>query len=250
MLKCNCMNYCVIIPTYNNENTLVEVVNRSLSQCDHVIVVNDGSTDGTEELLLNLQGRIDVISYMPNRGKGYALKKGLRYALKKGFDYAVSIDSDGQHYPEEICMLVAEAQRHQSEKVLIVGSRNLESVGMPRKNTIANKFSNFWFMVQTGHCLGDTQTGFRLYQLNALPCIKWITNKYEAEIELLVLSAWLGVNITSVPISVNYEPQGDRVSHFRPFADFFRIFIVNTVLCFMAIIYGYPSAIIRRHFKI
>ena len=233
------MNYCAVIPTYNNARTVADIVRRTLAVCTDVIVVNDGSTDNTLEMLDNV--KCEVISYSRNRGKGYALRRGLEAARAAGFDYAVTIDSDRQHSPEEIPQLIKAIS---TEPTLVVGSRNLQADGMPAGNTFANRFSNFWFRLQTGLRLPDTQTGFRVYPLHNLPCLKLLTYRYESELELLVFSAWRGVNIVPVPVSVSYP--ADRVSHFRPFYDFFRISILNTVLCLLAIVYGYPRMIINR----
>ena len=115
---------------------------------------------------------------------------------------------------------------------------------MPSGNTFANRFSNFWFHLQTGLRLPDTQTGFRVYPLLHLPCLKLLTYRYESELELLVFSAWRGVHIVPVPVSVSYP--ADRVSHFRPFRDFLRISLLNTVLCLLAIVYGYPRMLLNR----
>lgn len=233
------MRHCIVIPTYNNARTVADIVRRTLGVCPDVIVVNDGSTDNTLEVLDGMQCKI--VSYSRNRGKGYALRRGLEAASKAGFDYAVTIDSDGQHCPEEIPLLVAAIG---SKPTLVVGSRNLQADGMPAGNTFANRFSNFWFHLQTGLRLPDTQTGFRAYPLHSLPCLNMLTYRYESELELLVFSAWRGVDIVPVPVSVSYPD--DRVSHFRPFRDFFRISILNTILCLLAIVYGYPRMLITR----
>ena len=182
-----------------------------------------------------------MVSYSRNRGKGYALRRGLEAARAAGFDYAVTIDSDGQHAPEEIPQLIKAIDK---QPTLVVGSRNLQADGMPSGNTFANRFSNFWFLIQTGLRLPDTQTGFRVYPLHDLPCLNLLTYRYESELELLVFSAWRGVNIVSVPVSVSYPD--DRVSHFRPFRDFLRISLLNTVLCLLAIVYGYPRMLLNR----
>lgn len=233
------MKYCILIPTYNNERTLTSVIDRSLAICNDVIVVNDGSTDSTGDLLKGYGGKIDVVEYERNRGKGYALKCGLRRAKERGFRYAITLDSDGQHFPEDAVLLIDKAKESE-ERVLVVGCRNLTADGMPRENTFANKFSNFWFRVQTGIDMPDTQSGYRLYDLDALPSFTLVTNRYESELELLVFSAWRGVRIKGVPVRVYYAPEGERVSHFRPFMDFFRISVLNTILCFAAVLYGYP----------
>lgn len=239
------MSYCILIPTYNNERTLASVIDRSIAVCTDVIVVNDGSTDGTGVVLAGYEGKIDVVSYERNRGKGYALKCGLRRAKERGFRYAVTIDSDGQHFPEDISLLVDRALSHAGH-VLVVGCRNLSADGMPRQNSFANRFSNFWFRLQTGCLLPDTQSGYRLYDLEALPRFGFVTNRYESELELIVFSAWRGVAILDVPVRVYYPPEGERVSHFRPFVDFFRISVLNTILCFAAIIYGYPRMFVNN----
>lgn len=233
------MNYCILIPTYNNDGTLTSVIDRSLAICNDVIVVNDGSTDNTGDLLKAYEGKIDVVEYVRNRGKGYALKCGLRRAKERGFRYAITLDSDGQHFPEDAVLLIDKAKEREG-RTLIVGCRNLTANGMPRENTFANKFSNFWFRVQTGIDMPDTQSGYRLYDLDALPSLAMVTNRYESELELLVFSAWRGVKIKGAPVRVYYAPEGERVSHFRPFMDFFRISVLNTILCFAAVLYGYP----------
>ena len=118
---------------------------------------------------------------------------------------------------------------------LIVGTRNLTEKNMPRQNTFANRFSNFWFRLQTGIDLQDTQSGYRLYTLSQLRGLSLITSRYEAELELLVYAAWAGTQIISVPVKVYYPPAEERVSHFRPVYDFVRISILNTFLCIAAL---------------
>lgn len=235
---------CVVMPTYNNGGTLRDVVERVLRYCANVIVVNDGCTDGSAEILASFGERITVVDYGKNRGKGYALKQGFKKAISLGYDHAITIDSDGQHYPEDIPSFVEASEQH--PEALIVGSRNLNQENMPGKNTFANKFSNFWFKVQTGVNLPDTQTGYRLYPLRRLPSLALLTSRYEAELELLVFSAWRAIDL--IPISINvYYPKGEeRVTHFRPFWDFLRISVLNTILCVVAVCYGWPSRLIRK----
>ena len=233
---------CTIMPTYNNGGTLRDVVERVLTYCADVIVVNDGCTDNSAEILASFGERITVVDYGRNRGKGYALKRGFKKAKAMGFDCAITIDSDGQHFPEDIPLFVEALEQHPS--ALIVGSRNLKQDNMPGKKTFANKFSNFWFKIQTGINLPDTQTGYRLYPLCRLPRI--FSARYEAELSLLVFSAWRGTDL--VPIKVNVFYPEDRVTHFRPFWDFFRISVLNTFLCLVALVYGWPSRLIHKLF--
>ena len=234
------LKVCVVMPTYNNGGTLRDVVEHTLSYCADVIVVNDGCTDNSAEILASFGERITVVDYGRNRGKGYALKQGFNKAKAMGFAYALTIDSDGQHFPEDIPLFVEALEQHPG--ALIVGSRNLNQENMPGGNTFANKFSNFWFKVQTGISLPDTQTGFRLYPLHHLPRI--FSARYEAELALLVFSAWRGIDLVPIQVKVCYPE--DRVTHFRPFWDFFRISVLNTVLCVVALVYGWPSRLIRK----
>lgn len=243
------MKYCAIIPTYNNGKTLTDIIERVRPVVQHVVVVNDGSTDNTAALLEQYRETADVtvVAYPRNRGKGYALRTGLEKAREMQFDYAVTIDSDGQHFPEDIPHLLATVQAQLPDtKVMVVGSRNLQVEGMPSKNTFANRFSNFWFLLQTGIKLPDTQTGFRVYPLHHLPSLRMLTYRYESELELLVFSAWKNIRLIPTNVRVYYPPEGERVTHFRPFADFTRISILNTFLCVAAILYGYPSMGVRR----
>lgn len=240
---------CVIIPTYNNAGTIVDVVQRSLLQCSDVIVVCDGCTDNTLDLLNALQDKPIIVNLEKNSGKGAALKAGFRYALEKGFAYAVTLDGDAQHYPEDIPILLAANQKHPG--ALIVGERkDLASADRSSGSKFANAFSNFWFAVQTGKYLKDTQTGYRLYPLKKLRGLSLLTSRYEAELELMVFASWHGVELVNEQVNVFYPPREERVSHFRPGRDFLRISVLNSILCVLALVYGLPLAIFRKTFAV
>lgn len=234
---------CVVVPTYNNIKTISDVIKATLEQCDDVIVVSDGSDDGTTEALTAYGSAITLISYGRNRGKGYALKVGFRKALELGFVYAITLDGDGQHYPTDIPLFLKANQEH--PEALLLGSRRLEGVERSKGSSFANRFSNFWFRIQTGVNAPDTQTGYRLYPLRKLHGLGLLTARYEAELELLVFASWHGTPLVSVPVNVYYPPREERVSHFRPTADFMRITALNCVLCFLAVVYGLPLRIWR-----
>mgnify|MGYP001513211702 FL=1 len=130
---------------------------------------------------------------------------------------------------------------------LLVGARNLASDNMPGKNTFANKFSNFWFTLETGIKLQDTQSGYRLYPIQRMNVDKWYyTAKYEFELEALVFAAWGGNPVKNIPVHVYYPPQEERVSHFRPFRDFTRISILNTVLVLVTFLWIVPRNFFRK----
>lgn len=230
---------CVIVPTFNNAGTVIDVLDRLQPYIDDIIVVNDGSTDNTQQLLEAYPHPITIVTYPKNGGKGYALKRGFKEALKMNFRYAITIDSDGQHYPEDLPRFAEAMEQHPG--ALIVGNRKLVQDNMPGKNSFANYFSNFWFMIQTWQYLPDTQTGYRVYPLLELKGLNLLTCRYEAELELLVLSAWSGIDLVSTPIRVYYPSKEKRISHFRPVYDFFRISVLNTVLCLLCVVYGWWS---------
>lgn len=237
---------CVIIPTYNNGQTIGRVARETLTECDDVIVVDDGCTDGTREELGKIGG-ITVVRHDKNRGKGQALKSGFAKAKELGFSYAITLDGDGQHYPKDIARMLKANKRHPG--AIIVGKRDLTAAERSGGSKFANAFSNFWFNVQTGRMLSDTQSGYRLYPLKKLHLLPLVSARYEAELSLLVFASWHGVEIHETQIDVYYPPRSERVSHFRPAADFTRISILNTLLCVMAVAYGLPLTIIRMIVK-
>lgn len=235
---------CVIIPTYNNRGTITDVVSRSLVQCDDVIVVCDGCTDDTLDLLNKMERRPTILDLKRNRGKGGALKEGFKYARGAGFAYAITLDGDGQHFPEDIPLMLEANIKHPG--ALIVGERQFEkNAERSAGSKFANSFSNFWFGIQTGHFLKDTQTGYRLYPLKKLYGLPLLTSRYEAELELIVFASWHGVRLVSNPVNVYYPPKEERVSHFRPGKDFARITVLNSILCLLALVYALPLAILR-----
>ena len=236
----------VLIPTYNNASSLGQVLKDVLSYTQHVIVVNDGSTDTTTEILDQFP-TVQRVAYTPNRGKGIALRRGFKYALQQGYEYVITIDADGQHFASDLQVFLDKLQTEKN--AILIGARNLHQENMPGKNSFANKFSNFWFYVETGMKAADTQSGYRLYPLNLISPIPFWCTRYEFEVEVLVRSAWRGIKIDWVPVQVYYPPAEERVSHFRPFQDFSRISVLNTVLVLITFLYIKPRDFIRFLFK-
>src|SRR5690606_1701133 len=143
-----------LIPTYNNAGTLNEVIASVLTYTANILVVNDGSTDDTQKIIESYPTLLHI-NYLPNRGKGNALKLGFRKAHELGYDYVISIDSDGQHFAKDLPVFVDTIA--QNPGALIIGARNMDQSHIPGKSTFGNKFSNFWFWVETGITLPDTQ---------------------------------------------------------------------------------------------
>ncbi len=228
---------CVLIPTYNNASTITAVIEQVLHYTSHLLVVNDGSTDNTLEVLRRFP-MVKTVSYEQNQGKGYALRQGFKEAARLGYEYAITIDSDGQHYPSDLIKFIEQIEK--TPGALIVGARNMDQEHVPTKSSFGNRFSNFWFWVNTGLELPDTQSGYRLYPLKKLAYKKYFTRKYEFEIEVMVRASWSGIPVMSIPVSVYYPSPEERISHFRPFKDFTRISMLNTVLVLTALLWIKP----------
>ncbi len=240
------LKVCVIIPTYNNVAALPAVVSGAMHYTPDVIVVNDGSDDGTTEFLA-AHSEIRVITHARNLGKGTALRNGFKKAFEWGFRYAITIDADGQHFASDIPVFIEKLQSY--GPALIMGARNMEQESVPGRSSFGNRFSNFWYKVETGIVLPDTQTGYRLYPLTPISQMNFFTRRFEFEIEVIVRLAWAGVPVVSVPVAVYYPPAGERVSHFRPVRDFSRISLVNTVLVAICFFYIWPRNFVRRFYK-
>jgi glycosyltransferase involved in cell wall biosynthesis len=218
----------VIIPTYNNSNTVAEVIDSVKRYCSDIIVVNDGSTDETAEILSRIQD-IVTVNFPVNKGKGFALIAGFEKALEYSFTHAITIDSDGQHVPEDIALLLEKVKT--DPDAIWIGNRILPctaSAGQPGRSSFGRRFSNFWFRFSTGIRLHDTQCGFRAYPLQQTLILQCKGGRYEYEQDVLIKAAWRGIPVKEVNVTLYYLPEEKRVSHFRPFRDFVRIGRINS----------------------
>lgn len=234
---------CVLIPTYNNAASIADVINGVLEFTSNIVIVNDGSTDKTASILAEYPDLM-VVNHPKNMGKGMALRTGFKAAFQKGYKYAIAIDSDGQHYPDDLHLFIDQIELH--PKAIIIGARNMDQPNVPGKSTVGNRASSFWFWVVTGIKLQDTQSGYRLYPLAPINTIHFITRKYEFEIEVMVRSFWKGVDVLSIPIKVFYPPADERVTHFRPFKDVTRITLLNIVFVLLAAFWFTPIRLIKN----
>lgn len=235
---------CVLIPTYNNEKSLARVLQDVLDYTTNIIVVNDGATDNTKEILKGFP-EVEQIHFEKNQGKGKALKSGFKKALEKGYQFSITMDSDGQHFAEDIPIFLDALEEEPNKNILYIGARNMNQADVPGKSSFGNKFSNFWFWFETGTWLQDTQCGFRLYPLREIDKLRLYTPKFEFEIEVIVKAAWQGTLVKNVPVKILYDDV-DRVSHFRTVPDFTRISILNTWFVLVTIFYIKPRDFFRK----
>lgn len=238
---------CVVIPTYNDASRIVNLIERTNRFTDDVIVVNDGSTDNTLELIHESNVRCQVVSYERNRGKGYALVEGFKAAIHGAYEYALTFDSSGMYLPEDIPLFIRAFQGH--KQALLLGVRGLFDDGTLRVESIASRMANDAFFFQTGKRVLDALSAFRLYPLSKMSKSWMVTTRYESELELLVYAAWRDIPIVNVPIHVQLSLKQKPHRILRRLKDTIRIFGANILLTFGAVFYFLPASIIRglRH---
>jgi len=211
--------FAIVIPVFNHGRQVRNVVEKALRIGPPVIVVDDGSTDNTPQILAATSG-ITVIHHQENRGKGASLLSGLTEASRIA-NWAITIDADGQHDPEDIPSLIEAIP--EGQRPLVIGKRlGMESGNVPWTSLWGRRFSNFWVWASCGRWFSDSQSGFRVYPLPETLQFRSRTRRYQFEVEILVLAVWSGLPIIEVPVSVLYGPARERVSHFRPWQDFWR----------------------------
>jgi glycosyltransferase involved in cell wall biosynthesis len=214
-------NYIVVIPTYNNFNTIQAVVDDVLSYNYPVIVVDDGSSTPLNTLL-QTNPLLHVLRHEYNKGKGEAIITGVSYAKKIGYTHVVTLDGDGQHLASEISKLIPAS----IDNEIIIGARNLELINVPLGSKFGRWFSNFWACWDTGFTITDSLSGFRIYPISILDlAIK--TKRFDWEMEVLVRHAWNKGIIKEVYIECYYPKPEERVSHFRKFKDTMAIVWVH-----------------------
>jgi len=213
------VKFCIIIPVFNHAGTAAEVISAARKHFP-VIAIDDGSTDG-----VRFPPDIELVHFSQNRGKGAALRAGFRRAQELGFTHAITMDADGQHSIDDLPKFVEACTRQPD--ALVIGVRDLVRGGAPKGRQRSNAVSNFWFHVETGVRLSDTQCGFRAYPLREVGSIQTHSERYAFELELLVRSAWCGIALVPVPVDVRYSAITMAHSHFRPVVDLAHITTMN-----------------------
>jgi glycosyltransferase involved in cell wall biosynthesis len=227
------MRLCAIIPTYNNPQTVAEVVARVRVHIADVVVVDDGSVEPARGIIRDLAeaGQCHTVVRPINGGKGAAVKSGLAWARAHGFDYALQIDADLQHDANDIPKLIA-AIRDVPEGTLVLAQPVFDD-SAPRGRLRARKITKFMAMVETlGTRTGDPLCGFRVYPVE--PALRAGTrgDAMDFDPEIAVRLVWQGVAVVHVPTPVIYRAaSAGGVSHYRGVADTLLIAGAHFRLC-------------------
>ena len=211
--------FAFVIPVYNHAGTVAQVVKDVLTLGLPVFVVDDGSTDNTYDRIKEIKG-IQILRHPQNQGKGAAIISGFAAAAAVA-DWAITIDADGQHYPRDAQKLIKAIPK--KTRPVVVGARaDMTGEHVPWTSSFGRKFSNFWVRTSGGPKISDSQSGFRIYPLPEALNLKTKARRFQFEVEILVYANRNGIPVMEAPVRVNYNPEGKRISHFRPFVDFLR----------------------------
>lgn len=217
---------CLLIPVYNNPQTIARVVAEVLAYNLPIIVVDDGS-DVPVETLIERDTTVTVVRHSQNQGKGVALRTGALKAKEMGFSHCLTMDGDGQHFAQDIPKFLDLFDGSFDDRTMIIGVRDFEACNPPKSSVIGRRIGNFWVWVESGVWVSDTQTGFRLYPVEFLSYPS-STVRYEFEIENLVKFLWSGGKVMEVSVKTLYDET--RVTHFDKFKDNMYMTILHTKL--------------------
>ena len=205
-----------VIPAYQDEKHIGDIVRRTRERLEHVLVVDDGSTDQTAQRAR--EAGAEVINHDQNRGKGEAIKTGLGYWLTRDVTWVSLLDSDGQHLPEEIDRFLS-AAASASQPTFLIGNRMNNLTGMPFIRRVVNRYMSSQISRVCGQEIPDTQCGFRMVDRQLVPELLSGGNRFEYETEVLITASRKGYRIESVPITTVYS---DQVSKIHPLRDAIR----------------------------
>ena len=231
--------FAVVIPVYNHGRTVKAVAAAASALGWPVYVVDDGSTDGGDPSLESMAG-LCLLRHRVNCGKGAALMTGFRAAAKHA-DWAITLDADGQHFPEDARELIDAIPP--GRRPIMLGCRlQMSAEGVPWTSRFGRGFSNFWIRMAGGPRVTDSQSGFRIYPLPEVLQLGVRAQRYQFEIEVLVKAAWSAMEVIEAPVGVSYPPEAERVSHFRPVVDFWRNTTTFARLITRRVVLGRPRA--------
>jgi glycosyltransferase involved in cell wall biosynthesis len=211
-------NIAAVIPFFNENKTIYQIVINTLKYVDCVIAVDDGSTDDSSSKIIENRDII-LIKIKVNRGKGFALREGLNEGVKKGYTQIITIDADLQHNPDEIPLLINELNNFD----IVIGNRLNNLVNMPLQRIMSNKITSFFLSLKTGKKIIDSQCGFRAYKAEVIKNCKTVKNGYEAESEILIKASRKDYKIGFTDISTIYGNEESKINPFKTTFNFVKV---------------------------
>lgn len=220
-LRSDFAEYALVIPAYEEVATIRSVVEGALQFLEWIIVVDDGSQDGTAEALAGLP--VTILRNGQNKGKAASLWRGLNHAVQAGAKAVLTMDGDGQHRAQDIPRLLEAVRRFPQR--FVIGSRLWDMAAIPKARYRANRFANFWIAWASGQPIEDSQSGFRVYPAQLIRTVRIEVGRargFVFESEIVIEAARLGFYVLPVPVRALYG-EAPRPSHFRPILDIARI---------------------------
>jgi glycosyltransferase involved in cell wall biosynthesis len=224
------MRICALVPAFNEASQIAKVVLGAIQHVDQLVVIDDGSTDGTAEAAR--AGGATCLLLPTTRGKASALRIGIEFAAVRRFTHVLTLDGDGQHRPEDIPVLIQAAVRTGAD--LVIGTRTFERHSMPRARFYSNTIGSRLASALVGREIRDSQSGFRLIRLDKLVNLELRSRFYEFEMEVLIKMARGGCSIEQAPIPAVYE-DGRARSKMKPVRDTVRICIWSLAFRFLKV---------------
>ncbi|MBN1327274.1 MAG: glycosyltransferase family 2 protein [Candidatus Cloacimonetes bacterium] len=220
-MTANWNNTAVVVPVYNCADFLFELLcrTRKLFPAENIFVVNDASEDDSDNICL--KSGVKLINFSRNQGKGAALQTGFRDALRAGFRFAVSMDGDLQHQPEDIPKLID--ARNSCNAALVIGRRDFSIRKMPFPRILSNRITSRIVSGLSGTKIDDSQSGFRLYDLDVFRLLEFRSKRYQFETEVIFKYSRHGAVITFVDIETIYDGQPSYISHLRDIRNFLKV---------------------------
>jgi glycosyltransferase involved in cell wall biosynthesis len=213
------MKTCILIPGYNESRMIGQVVTNARKIIDDVVVIDDGSRDNTAQIAQDAGAY--VIKHEVNKGKGAALRTGFQYAIDHGYDAVITMDSDGQHDPDDIPGFLATVEKIGSG--IIIGTRMGDISTMPLIRRFTNKLTSFSASILARQKIEDSQSGFRLITTDVIKTVRLETAGFETESEILIKASKAGFRIASVPIKTIYGEEKSKIKPMRDTYKFLRL---------------------------
>ncbi|MBT9146931.1 MAG: Polyprenol monophosphomannose synthase [Syntrophomonadaceae bacterium] len=210
------MKTVVLIPAFNEEKGISQLVKDLRTIVEEIIVVNDGSCDKTAAVAAAAGAK--VISHKENKGKGVALRTGFQAVISDGADAVITMDGDGQHDWREVPKLIKKAEESGAD--IVIGDRMGDISSMPPIRILTNRLTSWFVSRLGGQKISDSQSGYRLIKREVLENVKLETAKYDLESEILIKASRQGYTTSSIPVKTIYYAGG--VSKINPLMDTLR----------------------------